>query len=80
VVVSEGDSRSGQAIEEHGLSRGWAVIEHLTTRQGLDKKRFSISASSTKAQENPKDDDLTGRETKGGRAVEIVLLERSIYN
>jgi hypothetical protein len=50
-------------------------LDYLTTRHGLDKKQFSISAASTLAQE-----DLDSSRTEPQRRLEIVLLERSIYN
>jgi len=51
-----------------GLLRAWAVMEYLTAKQGLEKNWFSISATSTLAKQ------------KAERELEIVLLERSIYN
>jgi len=69
VVISEHtlDNQSGDQL---GLQRAWAVIEYLTTKQGLDKKRFSISSATT----------LPNLEFSNERTLEIILLERSIYN
>lgn len=76
VVISE----NGPGVEENeqsGLERAWAVLEYLTEKQGLDKSRFSISAASTLPQNRLEN----GLEQMGtDRAIEIVLLERSIYN
>jgi len=73
VVISEHvlNSRNGDML---GLQRAWAVIEHLTTKQGLDKKQFSISAVTTLS------DEFQNSKLKSERTLEIVLLERSIYN
>jgi chemotaxis protein MotB len=72
VVISENGWGDEEDSEQLGLRRAWAVMEYLTTRQGVDKNSFSISASSTLAQGGP--------ETGAERVLEIVLLERSIYN
>lgn len=78
VVISEHvlDSHSGELL---GLQRAWAVVEYLTTKQGLNKNRFSISAVTTLSDElqNPK--SKTSKLTPE-RTLEIVLLERSIHN
>jgi len=73
VVISEHvlNRRNGDML---GLQRAWAVIEHLTTKQGLDKKQFSISAVTTLS------DEFQNSKLKSERTLEIVLLERSIYN
>lgn len=63
--------------EPFGLSRAYAVLEYLAKRQGLDKKRFSISAASTVPHEGFESSDAGA---KFERVVEIVLLERSTYN
>lgn len=74
VVISE-NSQKKQSDDNHfGLKRAWAVIEYLTTKQGLDRKQFSISTASNVIQEkNPPVE-------KTERMLEIILLERSIYN
>jgi chemotaxis protein MotB len=75
IVVSENsfseDAGQVDAGRSLGLERAWAVIEYLTTRQGLEKARFSVSAASIVP------DNASSRDDK--RALEIVLLERSIY-
>jgi len=76
VVISE-NGPGDEDSEQYGPARAWAILEYLTEKQGLDKKRFSIAAASTLPQ-----DRLENRLAGAGpeRAVEIVLLEWSIYN
>jgi chemotaxis protein MotB len=80
VVISENgparlldEDKSGDS-KYFGLPRAWAVVEYLTTRQNLNKDWFSISAASTMPQES------SGSDEPDERTVEIVLLERSLYN
>jgi chemotaxis protein MotB len=80
VVISENgpprllvEDKSGDS-KHFGLPRAWAVVKYLTTRQNLNKKWFSISAASTMPQES------YGSNEPDERTVEIVLLERSLYN
>ena len=80
VVVSENGPASEEGAEQLGLSRAWAVMEYLTTEQNLNKKWFSISAASTLAQESLRSGEPSRASTEPKRIVEIVLLERSIYN
>ena len=80
IVVSENGPADDMSSEYLGLPRAWVVMEYLTTQQNLDWERFSISAASIVAQES-----FTGGEPGPGcpepeHRVEIVLLERSIYN
>ena len=79
VVVIENGS---QDTEQLGLPRAWAVVEYLTAVQKLDKKRFSISAESTlDARYSMLDTRRKSRnENQESRMVEIILLERSIYD
>ena len=63
-----------------GLDRAWAVMEHLTTGQGLDKKQFSISAASIVTQESTTESEQSSSGADDERMLEIVLLERSVYN
>ena len=65
VVISENGPDAERTL---GLSRAWAVLEYMTTKKGLDKNAFSITASSTIR--NP---------SKVQRMLEITLLERDIY-
>ncbi len=75
VVISENGPQDDQQSDSFGLPRAWAVLDYLATKHGLDKKQFSIAAESTLAQE-----DLPSGGTEPKRKLEIVLLERSIYN
>ncbi len=65
VVISENGPDAERSL---GLSRTWAVLEYMTTKKGLDKNAFSITASST-----------TRNPSKVRRMLEITLLERDIY-
>lgn len=80
VMISENGQGNDESSGDPGLLRAWAVAECLTTRQGLDKKRISISVTGHLAQESLETDrsDLTGSAAE--RFLEIVLLERSVYN
>jgi chemotaxis protein MotB len=78
VVISE----NGPADDENnqvGLVRAWEVFEYLTNKQGLDKYRFSISSQSTFSNGSlePKVSQKLGGD---GRRLEIVILNRSVYN
>ncbi len=73
VVVSENGFDDGDRAERLGLARALTVVEYLTEQAGLDEGRFSISAVSTM-------DSSTRVQQKGTRALEIVILERSVYN
>lgn len=84
IVISENGRNSEQDNKQLGLQRAWAVMEYLTTKQGLDKKWFSITATSTLAEIHPQKSSrgsLSEQENnQAQRILEIVLLERSIYN
>jgi len=80
VVVSENGPASEEGAEQLGLSRAWAVMQYLTTEHNLNKKWFSISAASTLAQGGFRSGEQAQSSTEPERTVEIVLLERSIYN
>ncbi len=88
VVVSENGPASEEGAEQLGLPRAWAVMEYLTTEQNLNKKWFSISAASTLAgfpqggvsQESLRSGEPARASLESERTVEIVLLERSVYN
>ncbi len=68
IVINENGPWDDEGSNQLGLLRAWAVMKYLTTNQGLEKNWFSISATSTLAKQ------------KAERELEIVLLERSIYN
>ncbi|RKY24950.1 MAG: hypothetical protein DRP62_02505 [Planctomycetota bacterium] len=73
IVISE-NKHSADNSEHLGLRRAWAVLNYLTSKQAVDKSRFSISAASTLRETG--DDERRMNE----RMLEIVLLEQSIYN
>ncbi len=80
IVISENGPDEDEDSEQLGLPRAWAVLNYLATVQNLDKKRFSISAASTLA---PHQLGVSLSSIGAGepeRMLEIVLLERSIYN
>lgn len=78
IVISENGPGDDEDSNQFGLPRAWAVIEYLTTKQGLDKERFSIAADTL--QKDLKNDQQDNSQVKVGRTLEIILLERSIYN
>ncbi|MHC4572560.1 MAG: flagellar motor protein MotB [Planctomycetota bacterium] len=80
IVISETGPGDNDGNEELGLPRAWAVMEHLSIEQGVDRKRFSISATSVVAEESLEDGESYGAESETERMVEVVLLERSICN
>jgi len=80
IVISENGRGDEEDSKHFGLPRAWAVMEYLTTKQGLDKTCFSVSASSTVAQKSFASDEQDRPKAKAERMLEIVLLERSIYN
>jgi chemotaxis protein MotB len=80
VVISEnGAPEDSKDNEDLGLLRAWVVMNHLT-KQNIDKNRFSISATSTLVQEGVQGNELSFSRPETGRILEVVLLERSIYN
>ncbi len=88
VVVSENGPVDDENSRQFGLSRAWVVVEYLTTKQNLDKNWFSIAAATTLAgsprsgvpQEGPGSNEPARTGTESERKLEVVLLERSIYD
>jgi chemotaxis protein MotB len=80
VVISENRPADDRDSKQLGLLRAWAVIKYLTTKQGISKGRFSVSAASTVNQESLKGAETGHINKKAQRQLEIVLLERSICN
>jgi len=81
IVISENARRGHKGSEQLGLTRAWQVVEYLTTRGDLDRRRFSISAASILNKESLAEDTEPTRGRPGSeRTLEIVILERSIYN
>ena len=80
VVISENEGTDENSGDRLGLSRAWEVIQYFITKQGLNKKRFNMSATSTVTQESFKSSELSRPQREAERVLEIVLLERSVYN
>ena len=80
IVLSEFGPWDDAGSDYLGLPRAWAIMDYLTTKQNLDRKRFSLSATSTLTQENAENIRAAHGIPKSERTLEIVLLERSIYN
>jgi len=80
VVISENGQEDEKKSENFGLPRAWAVMNYLTTKHQLDKKRFCISATSTISHEESTSGQVNQTKSNGERVLEIVLLERNIYN
>ena len=78
IVISETGPMDDDESEEFGLLRSWAVLEYFTSKQGLDKGRFSIATDTL--QKDRRNDQRNHSQAKAKRWLEIVLLERSIYN
>jgi len=77
LVISETGAADDRTSVHFGLPRAWAILDYLTTRAGVDRERLSISQSSSL----PRGSSRAGSGGSGTeRKVEIVLLERSIYN
>jgi len=80
VVISENGPIDNQSNESFGLPRAWAVMEYLVEEKKIDRDRFSISADGALAQESFANGKPGQGRPETERMVEIVLLQRSIYN
>ena len=80
VVISENGPGDNESGEQFGLTRAWAVLKYFATEQNLDKRRFSISAASTLVPHQLSSGSRLIGAGEPERMLEIVLLERSIYN
>jgi len=80
IVISENGGADDKSSENVGLQRAWAVAEYLSTKQGVDKTRFSISAASTVPKQDIPNNKPYLPKSKADRMLEITILERSIYN
>jgi chemotaxis protein MotB len=80
IVICESGPEAGAG--HLGLTRAWAVLEHLATRQNLDKNQFSLSAASLAGQDLERNvsEGLPSESAQAERTLEVVFLERSIYN
>lgn len=77
IVISENGPADDQGGVQLGLPRAWAVMDYLTSKQGLDRERLSISQASAIGQASLAPAAV---HSESDRKVEIVLLERSVYN
>jgi chemotaxis protein MotB len=80
VVICEHSLKENKGGEQIGLQRALTVMEYLSAKHGLNKKRFSISGTSTMEQEGFEGSLPDQPNTKAERMLEIILLDRSIYN
>jgi len=80
IVISENGQVNNNTSEYYGLPRAWAVMEYLTKEQNLNSDRFSISAEGTLGKRSMANGRLDLGPSETERTVEIVLLQRSIYN
>jgi len=80
IVISENGPGDNEGGEQFSLTRAWAVLKYFATEQNLDKRRFSISAASTLVPHQLSSGSPLIGAGEPERMLEIVLLERSIYN
>jgi len=80
VVISEYGPTGNLSSEHFGLPRAWAVMEYITKGRSMERDRFSISPVSSLSQSTPSQTKPGSTAAQSERTVEIVLLERSIYN
>jgi len=78
--VHSGPAEDGQETHSLGLQRSWAVLDYLAAEQHLGTDRFSLSAIGTVHREHAQAGFQDENGAAGQRMVEIVLLERSLYN
>jgi chemotaxis protein MotB len=77
IVISENGPADDRSSVHFGLPRAWAVMDYLTTQQNLNTERFSISQASSKDRRDATSGSMRSRSE---RTVEVVFLERSVYN
>jgi chemotaxis protein MotB len=79
IIVSEFDLAK-EAEPDMGLRRAWYVMRYFVEEQGLDGTRFSLSSNSTVGEEIVRKSHVFRRTSRAERALEIAVLERSIYD
>jgi len=77
IVISENGPADDRSSVHFGLPRAWAVMDYLTTQRNLDSERFSISQASSLGRV---DAERGSTQSGSERRVEVIFLERSIYN
>ncbi len=81
IVISEnGPLDNNGGSEYYGMLRAWAALDYLSAKQNIDRGRFSISAKSTMIQDNSPASQGNKPEKETERTLEILLLDRSLYN
>ncbi len=76
VVISE-ILPDNEDNEQADMQRALAIMEYLTVKEGLDNKRFSVSAADLLPVGSVEN---TIKSPEPARVLEIALLERSLYN
>jgi hypothetical protein len=77
IVISENGPAEDRSSAHFGLPRAWAVMDYLTRQRNVDTERFSISQASSLGRENAGRGSI---QSGSERTVEVVFLERSVYN
>jgi chemotaxis protein MotB len=80
IVISENGPTDNQTGKYFGLPRAWAIVEYLMKEQNIDRNRFSISAEGTLIKKSLGNGRLSQGSPETERTVEILLLQRSLYN
>ena len=81
IVISEyGPVGAGNISAYYGMPRAWAAVDYLTSKFNLDKGRFSISAKNAMSPEEAQVAGGSGQRIENGRMLEVLLLDRSLYN
>lgn len=74
IMVSESGSSSERFAVEKGIERARTVIAYLTAEQGLDPRRFCLSAAGITNSANPSAQEKPASASE--RMLEIVMLQR----
>ncbi|MHC4551843.1 MAG: flagellar motor protein MotB [Planctomycetota bacterium] len=75
IVITESALRAKGDPADLGLRRAWAIVDFMTKQQRMDRELFSISTTGT-----VDGGAMPPSMSQTDRALEIVLLERRIYN
>lgn len=75
IVITESPLRAKDDPADLGLRRAWAIVDYMSRQQQMDRALFSISATGTVP-----GGALPPSLSQADRTLEIVLLERRIYN
>jgi chemotaxis protein MotB len=79
VIISE-TGKDNSDNEQLGFQRSMAVIEYLTKNHKIDKKLLSVSLTNFVPREDFENSRTSNLKSEFERTLEIVLLERSLYN